>query len=457
MFALKYPLVVACASICGATVPALDAAAQPLPGKRLTLDQVVAAAQRGPRSQAASEATREAEGARAEASGLRFPRLGFLGLIAPSPKIDCVDAACTTTEQEDPSVSLEGVFGRLELSLTQPLYTFGKLDAASDASRHAVGAARSLEDATAGEAAVDAAVAYFGLKLARESRAMLDEGRERVVDALDKVNAKLAAGSPEVTLQDRFRIETLAAEVELRLVDARRAEATALAGLRVLIGDGDADIDDSVLEPIAFAVGSEDAYASRARAAQPEVRAVAAGTGAAAELARLESSRYFPDIVLVAGVNLARSTSVDEPPSAFANDPYNTVSAAAAVAVRWTLDPFAHRGRVKKAEARSRRARWLLRAVGDRADFQAREAFAALRASGERLEISRRGERSARAWLASETQAEAIGTGKSKDLADAYLAFFAARGRILEEIHDWNLAVFRLRRVIGEFTAAGGV
>jgi outer membrane protein TolC len=91
------------------------------------------------------------------------------------------------------------------------------------------------------------------------------------------------------------------------------------------------------------------------------------------------------------------------------------------------------------------------------AGFQARAAHAELIRTRDQLAVARRGEKSARAWLAATLQGEAVGTVESKELADAYLAYFTARARTLEAIHGWNLAVFRLRQATGEFEAARNV
>jgi len=435
----------------------LRAHAEPDEAEGWTLERVIAAAWRGPRARAARAATDEARAARDEVRGLRYPHVGMRGIVAPSPRIECQDVACTATLPDEASVDFKGVFARVELSLVQPLYTFGKLAAAADATAHAVGIARARQDAVAADVAVDAARAYYGIKLARETGWMLDDGRERLDEAMRKVDAKLAAGSSEVTLQDRFRLRTLSAELDLRRADARDAQARALAGLRVLVGDDTADVDAKALEAVSAQIDAPEAYAARARRNHPEVAAARAGTQAAADAVRLERSRYLPDLLVVGSLTLARATSVDNPPSAFANDPYNTTSAGLALAVRWTLDPFSHPGRVRAARARERRARAVLDAIRDRADYRARTTRSGLARARERLDIARRGERSARAWLASVLQADAIGTSETKDLADAYLAYFTARARTLSAIYDWNVAVFLMRRAAGEFAAAADV
>jgi outer membrane protein TolC len=68
----------------------------------------------------------------------------------------------------------------------------------------------------------------------------------------------------------------------------------------------------------------------------------------------------------------------------------------------------------------------------------------------ERLDAARDGEKSARSWVASAVQADAVGAASSKDLGDAYIAYFTLRGRVVESIYAWNVAVLTLRRAIGE-------
>ena len=46
---------------------------------------------------------------------------------------------------------------------------------------------------------------------------------------------------------------------------------------------------------------------------------------------------------------------------------------------------------------------------------------------------------------------DAIGTSDTKDLADAYLAWFQMRARLMNAIFQWNVAAIRLDRATGEF------
>jgi HAE1 family hydrophobic/amphiphilic exporter-1 len=349
------------------------------------------------------------------------------------------------------------VFGGVQASLTQPIYTFGKLSSIGRAAERAARATGLLEHKVAGDLAHQAAQAYYGVKLARELVWMLEDGMEQIEKAQKTLEERLADGSGDVTVQDRLRLETLVAEVRARLSEAREAEASALAGLRALVDDPAADVDDGLLEAVDYELAaSPDGYVGRARDARPDLRAARLGADSVDALVAFEKSRYWPDLALIAGFNVTGASSVTDPPSAFANDPYNTIGAQLALVLRWKLDPASQPARVARAEAESHRAAALVEAAELGATFEVKRAHARAQQAKRRLEAVASGEKSAKGWVASVLQADAIGTASAKEMADAYVAYFTLRGRVLQSTYDWNVATVALRRAIGEFSASSG-
>ncbi len=424
----------------------LAAARDASAGPKLTLAELTRRARAGPRADAARFATRQAEGRILEARGARFPRLELRALAAPSPDISCLDAACTMTSPQEPMVALDGIYAGVDLTLFQPLFTFGKLSAAERGARHAAAAASSAESVVAGDIEVDAARAYYGLKLARELTGELEDGMAALEKAKGQLAEQLASGKGGVTVQDRLRLETVMAEARIRLAEAGQAEATALAAVQALAGDPASDIDDAPLVATEVRLEPAARYASRALAGRPELDALRHVEAGAGSLADLEKARFFPDLLLMGTFNLARATGVDDPPSAFARDPFNTTSVGVVAALRWTFEPFSQRGRVVSARARQGEASAQLRAAGQAIRADVARAHAEAQAARLELDAAAEGEKSARGWVASVVQAEAIGVIEAKELADAYVAYFTLRARHLQAVHDWNLALVRLRR-----------
>lgn len=412
--------------------------------EKLTLPQVLDKAQNGPKARMA-DGDRAAAAARVdEADSARLPKLKATAFGTISPDIECIDPACTMTTPKNFAWKFSGLFGSAELDLTQPLYTFGKIDHARAAARKGLEAQQALADETAGDLAVDAARAYYGVKLARELGGMLDDGIDQIGDAVKGMEDK------KLSIQDKQRVAVLLAEAKAQRADATQAELEALAGLRALTGSATADVDDETMEAVARDLPKDAPLPQR-----PQAKAAKAGAVAADELAAMQKAYFWPDFALVGSAVIARAQGTNDPPSAFANDPYNRTGAGLVLALSWDIQPWTVAAKLARAQADAKKAHALsdLAAVGASYDMQ--QALAEATGAKAKLAAATDGEKAAKMWLASVLQAEAIGAAEAKDLADSYIAWFQMRARWSLAIFQWNVAVVRLDRAAGEFHAAG--
>ena len=415
------------------------------------LATIIEAAKKNPLARAAQERTRAALAQEDEAAGYLWPSINATSFLAPSPEIRCDNAACTQTSPNDVRVNVAGLFAGVRLDLTQPLYTAGKIDSMRGAAKSASRASAALEDELAGEIATLAAKAYFGYLLAQELLWMLEEGAEHIESGRQTLEKKLKEGSADVTVQDRFRIQSLQAEVGARIADAQQAKTLALAGVRALLGEADAELTGGLLEPLVFNLKSSE---PGSQSDDPKVRAAQHGVAAQRALESFEKRSFLPSLALVGGLNIARAQGVDDAPSAFARDPFNTTSAYVALTAKWTLAPMVQHARLRRRQAQRRQAVATHEAAQRLATLAGTEAMSRAQQAKSRLDVLQEGERAGKAWVASVLQADAIGAASAKDLADAYVAYFAARGHVLESVYQWNLAVYELRRRAGEFSAS---
>ncbi len=412
---------------------------------KLTLPQVIEKTLAGPKSRMAAEDRVAAEARVDEADAARLPRIKGTAFATISPIIHCVDAACSMTTPHDFAFRFKGLFGSAQLDVTQPLYTFGKIDHARTAARAGLDAQRALADEAAGDLAVDAARAYWGVKLARELGFMLDDGIDQIGEAVAKL-----ADKKDMSIQDKQRVAVLLAEAKAQRADAKQAESEALAGLRALTGVVGADVDDETMEAV-----KRDVPAAAPSGRRPQAIAAHAGAVAADELAAMQAAYYWPDLALVGSAIIAGAQGADDPPSVYANDPYNRTGAGLVVAMQWTLEPWNVAARTARARADARKAHALADLAQVGASFDMQTALAETTGAHDRLAAATEGEKAARTWLAAVLQAQAIGAAEAKDLADAYIAWFQMRARWSLAIFQWNVAVVRLDRAAGEFHASG--
>lgn len=425
-------------------LPALALAEAP----RLSLAEVIARAVAGPRARMA-EGDRAAAAARVdEADAARLPRIRATAFGTLSPDVNCLDDLCTQTDPKNFALRFDGLFGGGQLDITQPLYTFGKIGHARAAARAGVAAQRALADETAGDLALEAVRAYWGLKLARELGYMLDDGIDEIGKALGRMNGTGEGDRIEASIQDRQRIAVLLAEAKVQRADALMGERQALAGLRALVGVPDADIDEDELVALEQVLPA-DATGQR----RPQAMAARAGATAADELAAMAVSQYFPDLALVASGVAAKAQGVPDAPGMFANDNFNRFGAGLVIAAQWTIEPWTTHARVARARAEASRAHAQADLAVIGASYDAQLALADATTARAKVEAAVEGDKAARAWLASVLQGEAIGATEPKELADAYLAWFQMRARWAQAVFQWNVAVVRLDRAAGEFRA----
>ncbi|MGN6106115.1 MAG: TolC family protein [Kofleriaceae bacterium] len=431
------PIALLLALLTASPVPASAAPA------KLTLEQVIARAIAGPRAQM-SHADRDAASARVdEADAARLPRVKATVLGTLSPKITCDDPDCLSTSPQNFAFRFSGLFGSAQLDVTQPLYTFGKIDHARKASRAGLAAQVALADEAAGDLAVDAARAYWGVKVARELGLMLDDGIDEIARARERLDEREG-----VSIEDRQRVALLAAEAKLQRAEAMQAESQALAGLRALVGDPAAELDDTELAPVEREIPHEISGDAR-----PQAIAARAGARAASELAAFQASHYWPDVALVGSAGLARAQGVDDPPSVFANDPYNRSGVGLVLALQWSIEPWNVHARTARARAEARKAQAQADLARIGASYDGQLALSEATSARAKLDATTEGAKAARAWLSSVLQSDAIGVAEPKQLADAYIAWFQMRARHVAAVFQWNVAAARIDRAAGRFHA----
>ena len=304
-----------------------------------------------------------------------------------------------------------------------------------------------LADETAGDLVVDTARAYWGAKLARELRFMMEDGIDQIGKAQERMNARTGADAP--TLQDRQRIAVLLAEAKFQQAEAAAGERQALAGLRALTGIADADIDDTPLAALEYALAPSSPDATN----RPQARAAKVGARAADELVELAERGYLPDLAFVGRAFIARAQGADDPASTFAADPYNRTGVEFALVLNWTLEPWSVHARVQRARAESRRAHALDDLASSGARYDADSIFGEAAGAKTKVDAAAEGEKAARAWVVSLVQADAIGAVESKDFADAYIAWFRMRANWAQSTFQWNVAVARIGRAAGAYRA----
>ncbi|MES1165485.1 MAG: TolC family protein [Verrucomicrobiota bacterium] len=442
--------------------------------KPFTLAELVEMARKGnPGVLAGGAAATVMEAQLSEARRNWWPSGDLLSFITLAPKIECWgpgkvappagtprdvrEQNCVTTNanpRDDPSIltKLAGPWWRTELRLIQPVWDFGKIAAGTAAAESGIAALREKQAGTASDVELNIHKAYWGLKLARELLDALAEGVGYVSDAQKKLDKQLADGEGTATVSDKLRLKIVRAEVDARTLETQRLASLALIGLRTLIGPdapANLDVDDAPLEPLEIPKRPVTYYEEQARWNRPEVRALDMGLKAKHALSTLESRRAYPDLILIGTASFAYAPKIDTPSNAYAANPYNSLGAGVAAALRVPLDfgpKLARADRVQaEAEEFDLRRREALGGIA----LEVQKAHLEVTEGAARVDALRSGERAGKAWVTAVAQNFAIGLAEARDFSDALQAFFQMRARYLQSVYDLNVAAAALSRATG--------
>jgi len=437
---------------------ATAAAPQSAWAKKLTLPQLLEMARGNPGLQANAAAIAASEAQVTEAKLNWLPQGDLLSILAPSPNISCVGGdtknclQTTSPEARITDVSWNKVFTRTEVKLIQPIFDFGKISAGVEAAEAGVGVSRQKEMGARADIELNVRKAYYGLKFARDVIDMLDEGSSYVDEAQKKLDKDLANGTGNVSVTDKLRMRTVRAELDARILEAKRLQGIARDSLRTLLGSEaptDIDVDDDEFEPPEVKERAVAYYEDLAKANRPEVRLLEYAVKAKSALADLERRKEYPDVVLIATGVFAYAQTVDDPQNAYYSHYFNSRSAGLAAALRMQLDlgPKIARARRTEAEAMEithRRSEALGGIL-----LEVRKSYAEAGEAASRVAAMDKGQKAGKAWISAVAQNFAVGLAEARDLSDALVAFFGMRTRYLQAVFDLYVARSALTRATG--------
>jgi outer membrane protein TolC len=350
------------------------------------------------------------------------------------------------------NVAWSRVFTRTEVKLIQPVWDFGKISAGIEAAQAGVGVSQERENAARADVEQNVRRAYWGLKLARDVLDMLDTGSGYVEDGQKKLEKDLENGTGTASVTDKLRIRTVRAEVDARILEAKRGQGLARDGLRVLLGPQapeDIDVDDEPFEPIEIKDRPVTYYEDLARFNRPEACLLDYAVKAKNALASLERRKVYPDVVLIGTAAFARAQEVDDPQNGFLSHYFNSTSAGLAAALRMQLDIGPRLARATRTSAEAAEIAWRRSEALGGITLEVRKAYGEMTEAAQRVKAVQKGEKAAKSWISAVAQNFAVGLAEARDLTDALVAFFNMRYRYLQAVYDYNIAVAALTRATG--------
>ncbi len=352
-----------------------------------------------------------------------------------------------------------GPFGRLDVNVTQPLWTWGQLSAARDAARAGVSARTLLVHDQEARIQLRVVQLYWGAALAQRLLDIAADVNGALQKAEQTINESLASGEGNLGVDDKYRVELFRAVLGQRTADARKALAMARAGLAATLAlrEPDLKLDLQPLpreEPPPFPSALQAQETAEQR--RSDLRALAEAVKASEQAVDGARGALYPQLFVAGSAAYAYAPNRDIQLNPWIYDPFNTVWIGAVIGVAQNLSFPLLFAKIRKAQAdlgvAERQRQGLARLVQAEVDQALAEATAALD-----KEQSAKGALGAgKTWFRSTEMTFGVGTSSGRDLIDAYTGYVQSQVDMAQAQYELSVARAHLDQVTGSLEPPPG-
>jgi outer membrane protein TolC len=396
----------------------------------------------------------EADRAIARAAGiLPSSTATFVMGVVPSAHGNILESTNSNRGLQDP-----GLFGRLEVNLVQPLWTWGQLTAAKNAAQAGVLGKQLLVQDTEHQVQLRMVQLYWATALARKLLQLAEEVEGALRDVEKKMAESLAAADGQVTQEDKFRVAVFRAELEQRRGEARKGLQLARIGLAATLAIDEPDLvlkDEALPSQPDLKSPDRQAAIREAEVSRPDLLALDQAMAALEAQAQASRAAELPQIFAAGTFAYSRAPNRDIQTNPWINDPFNTLTIGAVVGLRQNLAIPTLLAQASKAEADLANARRQRQGLARLVSVQTEQAVAELNAAVEKAKATQAGVTAGRSWFRTAGLNFGIGVTDARGLIEAYTGYIKTQLDSAQTVYDLLLARSRLDQVTGRALSKG--
>ncbi len=385
-----------------------------------------------------------------QADGAAYPQIEALALAGPSPEARREDVSPVV--QTDISTRINGMFGRAEIAMIQPVYTFGRISSYKQAAESGIKAAESGAAKKTSDIILRTKELYYSLALAQDFRNLVLEVKDDLEHAVKNAQKQIDTGSPYADEMNLLKLRTFLGEANRNLNEAeknialaRDALATSMGlprGTVINVADTSLGMEARKPEGLQELMAASSLY--RAEMAQ-----LKEGLKARQSLVEAEKSGQYP--MLFAGIKgvLAGATNRDHVKNPYINDVLSSSYGAAFLGMRWSFDFGVTKGRIREAEAEYNKLAEKKRFADEAIPLQVRKAYLEYDESTKSIADTEVAVLSAKKWLVTAVANFDVGIGDAKDVGDAASAYALSKANNLKSKFNQRMAYAQIQYATG--------
>jgi len=434
----------------------------------LNLKQLIdLALKNSPDLAAVSAGIKVAESKVKQARGGYYPQLDVEGVVGPvndaekpyvevDPTLGPNGKYIGEIVEETPTDEYHGVniFGRLELTIAQPIFTFGKISNRYKAALEGLRAAKSEIDKKKGEIILRVKELYYALVLSNMGTEAADESDDFFADIYNKVKKLLKLGSTNVTSTDLYKIEAYRAATKQFKSKAQRGGKVTYEALKKLIGyppDKDFRLDAKELPTKLPSLKEKEKFIEEALANRPEFIQLKKSLSAKKYMISAKRADLFPSFFLLVKGSFADAPGREEWDDPYIDDKYHSADIGFVLGGNWHLDWGISTAKIDKERAEYESLTNTLLAAKRDIALQVMKYYQDVLKAYEGVQAYEKAAIAARKWIIAAISNFDMGLGNVNDIIMAIEKYSENRGEYLSSLYDFNTSLARLSFAVAEY------
>ncbi len=390
----------------------------------------------------------------AQVEAAYYPQIESTAVVGPVP--DAKEPLIRDNKIYDPSpetsLSNIGVFGRLDVEVNQPLYTFGKLSNRKEAAARGVNAKQMDTEKKKDEIILRVTQLYYALVLAREGVQSTQEADEFFQDAGRRIRRLLDLSSPMVSQSDLYMIDAFRSDTSRSQAQAQNGAKTAYFALKALIQlppGTEFDVPGEELKVEEKDLKDLEAYTQMALSERPEFKELKEALQAQKFQVQAFQSDRYPSIFVALNGSLAGAPGRDTLDNPYIPDEFNHAYAGVVAGLKWEFDFGIKKARIDKALAEYRKLLYTKESAEMNIPIQVAKAYQEILEWKEAAKAYSRAAVASRKWLVSAFGDFDMGVGTADNMMRAIEKYSHNQSNYIEALFNYNLALAQLRYAVG--------
>ncbi len=388
----------------------------------------------------------------AQAKAGYYPQLDATAVVGPINNARRPEVVGNRIIDPSPSWWDVGLFGKLNLTMTQPLYTFGKISNRRDAAAHGVVAQEAQAASTANEIALRVKQLYYGLVLSKAGIEAAKEAGGYFDEARTRMDRLLKLGSPNVIESDLYRVDAYRADVIRGKAEAENGAAIAYFGLKALIGlpsDRDFEPADKTLAFKKEAIERQESYIQKALADRPEFKQLEQGLAAQKSLVEASRADRYPSFFAAGVGDFAGAPGREALHNPYITDDFNHAGGTVLTGVNWHFDFGILKAKEEKEAAQYERLVHTQANAKLNIPIQVVKSYEDAKQWMVAVDAYHTAVAASRKWVVSSMTEFDMGTSSADDLLRGIERYGQNQGHYLEALFNYNMSLAQLDYAMG--------